>query len=237
MKTSPNGIDRIKQLEGCRLNAYRCAAGVPTIGYGHTAGVKMGQSITQEQADAFLREDLVKSEREVEKYDGVYHWNQNQFDALTSFAYNIGSIDSLTACGKRSVAEIAEQMLRYNRANGKELDGLTKRRMAERELFIMPAPQSVQAASAEQTHVQLNYRPGKTYRVEADGLRIRTKRASQSTLALPSAAVIGHIARGSRIKNLATARVGDAIWMYAGLDQSNREQWICADTGKKAYVV
>lgn len=132
---------------------------------------------------------------------------------------------------------IVEKMLLYNKAAGRVLDGLSKRRAAERDLFLKPVLQSVQAASAEQTHVQLNYRPGKTYRVEADGLRIRTKRASQSTLALPSAAVIGHIARGSRIKNLATARVGDAIWMYAGLDQSNREQWICADTGKKAYIV
>lgn len=237
MKTSQNGIDLIKRFEGCRLTAYRCAAGAPTIGYGHTAGVKMGQSITQKRVEAFLREDLEKYERNVQKYDGTYHWNQNEFDALVSFAYNVGSIDQLLAGGSRTKKMIVEKMLLYNKAAGRVLDGLSKRRAAERDLFLKPVLQSVQAASAEQTHVQLNYRPGKTYRVEADGLRIRTKRASQSTLALPSAAVIGHIARGSRIKNLATARVGDAIWMYAGLDQSNREQWICADTGKKAYVV
>ena len=59
MKTSQNGIHIIKQFEGCRLAAYKCAAGVPTIGYGHTAGVKMGQTITQEQADSRpLKADL-----------------------------------------------------------------------------------------------------------------------------------------------------------------------------------
>ncbi len=62
MKTSKNGINLIKKFEGCRLTAYKCAAGVPTIGYGHTAGVKMGQAITQEKADRYLKDDLVKYE-------------------------------------------------------------------------------------------------------------------------------------------------------------------------------
>ena len=75
MKTSQIGINMIKRFEGCRLTAYRCPAGVPTIGYGHTAGVRMGQRITQEQAERFLKEDLAKFERMVQKYDSTYHWN------------------------------------------------------------------------------------------------------------------------------------------------------------------
>ena len=89
MRTSQNGINLIKQFEGCRLRAYQCAAGVPTIGYGHTAGVKMGQTITQVQAESYLKDDLMKYETKVMKYYDKYRFNQNEFDALVSFAYNI----------------------------------------------------------------------------------------------------------------------------------------------------
>ena len=92
MKTSQTGIDLIKQFEGCVLTAYKCPAGVWTIGYGHTAGVKQGQRITAAQAESYLRSDLEKYEKKVDKYSR-YGWNQNEFDALVSFAYNIGSID------------------------------------------------------------------------------------------------------------------------------------------------
>lgn len=136
MKTSQNGINLIKQFEGCRLKAYRCPAGVWTIGYGHTAGVKEGQVISQAQADAYLADDLVRFERMVEKYDEKYAWSQNQFDALVSFSYNVGNIDQLTAKGTRTKGEIADKILEYNKANGKILSGLMRRRQAERGLFI-----------------------------------------------------------------------------------------------------
>ena len=240
MKTSQTGIDLIKQFEGCRLTAYRCSAGVPTIGYGHTAGVKMGQIITQAQAEAFLRDDLEKFERAVMKYDSKYHWNQNQFDALVSFAFNIGSIDQLTNKGKRSVAEVAQKMLAYStmKVNGVKVEspGLRKRRETEQALFLKPVQQEIQAASIDASHLQLNYQPGETYTVAVDGLRIRTKAAVQSPLILPNAEIIGIMEKGIFVKNQATARVGDAIWMYVGLDKKGREQWICADTGSKAYV-
>lgn len=236
MKTSQNGINLIRQFEGCRLTAYKCAAGVWTIGYGHTAGVKEGQEITRAQAESFLKDDLAKFEREVMKHDDKYHWNQNQLDALVSFAFNIGNIDQLTANGSRSVQTIAEKMPQYNKAGGKVLDGLTERRKKERELFLKPAQQNLKAASANAGHVQLNYQPGKKYAVYAEGLRIRTKKASQPPDVLPDGTVIGNVKNGSKVKNLATARVGDQIWMYIGLDKQNREQWICADTGDKAYV-
>lgn len=135
MKIGQSGINLIKQFEGCILEAYKCPAGVWTIGYGHTAGVTQGQKITQAQADAFLVEDLAKFEKKVEKYS-KYSWRQNEFDALVSFAYNVGSIDQLTANGARSRQVIAEKMLLYNKSKGVVLPGLTRRREAERKLFL-----------------------------------------------------------------------------------------------------
>ena len=237
MKTSKNGIELIKKFEGCRLTAYKCAAGVPTIGYGHTAGVKMGQAITQEKADRYLKDDLVKYEKNVEKYVGKYHWNQNEFDALVSFAFNIGSIDQMTANGTRNRKTIAGKMPQYNKAAGKALDGLTKRRAAELELFLKPVRQDLQAASMEPGHIQLNYRQGGKYRVMVEGLRIRTKKAAQDAINLLNADIIGIMGNGAEVANHATARVGDQIWMHIGLDKKGREQWICADNGSKAYVV
>lgn len=137
MKTSERGIALIKSFEGCRLTAYKCPAGVWTIGFGHTGGVGKDDKITQDQAEAYLVADLSRYEKNVAKY-AKYEWNQNEFDALVSFAYNIGSIDGLTAKGTRSKQEIAEKILLYNKAAGKVLTGLEKRRKAERELFLTP---------------------------------------------------------------------------------------------------
>lgn len=136
MKTSQTGIDLIKKFEGCRLDAYKCPAGVWTIGYGHTAGITAGQKISQAQAEAYLRADLEKYEKKVEKYTHRYRWTQNEFDAMVSFAYNLGSIDKLTVNGTRTKNVIAEKIILYNKAGGKVLAGLTKRRQAERELFL-----------------------------------------------------------------------------------------------------
>ena len=136
MKTGQAGIKLIKQFEGCRLTAYKCPAGVWTIGYGHTQGVQPGQTITQTQAEQMLVADLGKYESNVNKYQDKYKWSQNEFDALISFAYNIGGIDKLTAGGTRTRQEIADKMLLYNKANGEVLSGLTRRRQAERELFM-----------------------------------------------------------------------------------------------------
>lgn len=136
MKISQEGINLIKCFEGCRLTAYRCPAGILTIGYGHTGDVREGQTITQDYAETLLRQDLITCELKVDKYNPRYTWRQNEFDALVSFAYNIGSIDQLTASGTRSRTEIAEKMLLYNKAGGKVLAGLKRRREAERELFL-----------------------------------------------------------------------------------------------------
>lgn len=137
MRISENGLNLIKSFEGCRLTAYKCPAGVWTIGWGHTGGVKAGQKITQAEADQMLVSDMAAYESKVNKYS-KYNWNQNEFDALTSFAYNVGSIDQLTANGTRSHTEIAAKITQYNKGGGKVLAGLTKRREAEKKLFLTP---------------------------------------------------------------------------------------------------
>ena len=140
MKTSSKGVSLIKSFEGCRLKAYKCPAGVWTIGYGHTAGVKEGDTITQEQADEYLRNDLAKYEKAVLNYDSIYHFNQNQFDALVSFTYNcgVGNLKNLTQSGKRTLAQISTKLPLYNKAGGVVLRGLQRRRAAEKELFDTP---------------------------------------------------------------------------------------------------
>ncbi len=138
MKISKTGLKLIEQFEGLRLKAYKDAVGIWTIGYGHTRGVAAGQTITKAQAEEFLRNDCAKAEAAVMKYYSTYKWNQNQFDALVSFAFNIGNIDGLTAKGTRSVGVIAQKILLYNKAGSKVLAGLTKRRQAEAKLFTTP---------------------------------------------------------------------------------------------------
>lgn len=140
MKTSDNGIQLIKKFEGISTKAYFDAVGKLTIGYGHTTNVSIGQIITKEQAEIYLKEDLQRFEDNVNKYNKTYNWNQNEFDALVSFAFNTGSIDTLTINGRRSKKVICEKMLLYNKGTInkelKEIPGLTTRREAEQELFL-----------------------------------------------------------------------------------------------------
>ncbi len=138
MKTSQRGIDLIKQFEGLRLTAYKCPAGVYTIGYGHTRGVKRGMKITEEEASAYLTADLRNSEKAVERYDSIYHWNQNEYDALVSFTFNCGATNlrSLLRNGGRNRSKIAATLPLYRKAGGKVLKGLERRRAAEKALFL-----------------------------------------------------------------------------------------------------
>lgn len=134
------GIELIAKYEGCRLEAYKCPAGVWTIGYGHTAGVQPGQTITQQQAKEMLVSDAVKFADYVNSYvsKGIISFplNQNQFDALASFTYNCGPGSLKTLVSGRSAMEVAEKLPAYNKGGGKVLNGLTKRRNEERELFL-----------------------------------------------------------------------------------------------------
>lgn len=141
MKISQTGLNLIKSFEGCRLVAYKAVSTEKyyTIGYGHYgADVTKGMRITQSRADALLVSDLAKFEAKVNKYQAKYNFNQNQFDALVSFAYNVGSIDGLTNNGKRTIAQISTKFAAYNKSGGKVLTGLTKRRAAEKKLFDTP---------------------------------------------------------------------------------------------------
>ena len=140
MKISENGLKLIEQFEGLRLTAYKATRRDKyyTIGYGHYgADVKQGMTITEAQAEAYLRQDVAEAEASVNKYSG-YRWNQNQFDALVSFAYNVGGIDGLTNNGKRSVAEISAKLPEYVYSGGVKLEGLVRRRAAEKALFDTP---------------------------------------------------------------------------------------------------
>ena len=150
MKISKNGINLIKRFEGVRLKSYKAdpSEKLWTIGYGHY-GVADGLTITQAKAEEYLVKDLAKYEKKVNKYLSKYNFNQNQFDALVSFAFNIGSIDQLTANGTRNFAMISMKMLEYNKCGGKELAGLTRRRKAERELFMTPIEPECSTASAK----------------------------------------------------------------------------------------
>ena len=135
MRDITKAIEIIKKYEAGRLTAYKCPAGVYTIGYGHTKGVKKSDKITQEKAEEYLQADLVRFMKNVDKYDKTYHFTNNEYCALLSFAFNLGSIDQLTAYGTRSKKTIASKMLLYVNCNGKPLRGLINRRRNEFNLF------------------------------------------------------------------------------------------------------
>jgi len=139
MRTGRDGVELIRHFEGCRFDAYLCPAGVWTIGYGHTADVKEGDSIDQEAAEAFLIEDLEKFEQAVTRLVEV-PLTQQQFDALVSWTFNLGAGNLAESTLLRKLnnyqyAEVPEQMMRWVRAGGKVLEGLVKRRAAEAALF------------------------------------------------------------------------------------------------------
>lgn len=140
MRTSGRGINLIKQHEGLRLEAYRCPAGIYTIGYGHTAGVRRGDVIDERRAEQLLADDLKKFEAVVNREcPGI---NQNQFDALVSFTFNLGETNlrksTLLKCVKANPdgQNIYTEFLRWNKSKGEVLPGLIRRRKAEADLYF-----------------------------------------------------------------------------------------------------
>lgn len=139
MKASAKLINVIKSFEGFRSKAYKCPAGVWTIGYGHTKGVKAGMMITEWKAEQLLREDLKTFEKSVNAL-GVCK-TQGQFDALVDFAYNCGTANLLSSTLLKKIKagatqeEICYQFSRWNKAGGKVLPGLVKRRAWEAARF------------------------------------------------------------------------------------------------------
>lgn len=139
MKISENGLKLIIDFEGFCPKATKAVKTEKyyTIGYGHYGkDVEENQSITKEQALKLLKKDMKRFETKVMKYNDCYNFTQNEFDALVSFAYNVGNIDQLTAKGTRTKKEIADAMLLYIKSGGNVLNGLRKRRNKERELFL-----------------------------------------------------------------------------------------------------
>lgn len=140
MKTSHKGIALIKEFEGLRLKAYKCPGGVWTIGYGHTAGVKPGMVISEAQAEEYLMADLIASEKYLN--DLRLAINQNQFDALISFIYNVGTGNFSSSTLLRKVKanpldkSIMDEFLRWVYSKGRVLPGLQRRRLAEMKLYF-----------------------------------------------------------------------------------------------------
>lgn len=141
MELSKNGIELIKKFEGCRLTAYLCPAGIPTIGYGSTyyedgSKVKMGDKITQERAEALLI-NVAKN-----FYHQIKGINQNQFDAITSFCFNLGNGNFNKSNLKRKITlnpndpTITDEFMKWTRAGGRILNGLVARRRAEAQLYF-----------------------------------------------------------------------------------------------------
>ncbi|MER1467028.1 lysozyme [Enterobacter hormaechei] len=145
MQTSDKGIALIKQFEGCKLTAYQDSVGVWTIGYGWTQHVdgkpiRAGMTIKQETAERLLKTGLVSYESDVSRLVKV-GLTQGQFDALVSFTYNLGagSLSTSTLLRKLNAGDYAgaaDEFLHWNKAGGKVLNGLTRRREAERALFL-----------------------------------------------------------------------------------------------------
>ncbi|WP_431608531.1 lysozyme [Enterobacter hormaechei] len=145
MQTSDKGIALIKEFEGCKLTAYQDSVGVWTIGYGWTQlvdgkTIRAGMAIKQETAERLLKTGLVNYESDVSRLVKV-GLTQGQFDALVSFTYNLGarSLSTSTLLRKLNAGDYAgaaDEFLRWNKAGGKVLNGLTRRREAERALFL-----------------------------------------------------------------------------------------------------
>ncbi len=147
MQISQKGLDLVKRFEGFRAKPYLCPAGVPTIGYGSTYyenGVKVkltDRSISEEWAEELLRRNMVHYERGVDAMTKD-HVNQNQFDALVSFAYNVGLVKYKNSTLLKRInanpndPDIEKQFMRWVRAGGKVIKGLITRRQAEATLYF-----------------------------------------------------------------------------------------------------
>ena len=142
MKTSNKGIELIKKHEGFRAKAYKCPADKWTIGYGHTLNVKSTDVITKEQGEYFLRQDVEHAEKEVNKHN--LNINQNQFDALVSFVFNLGVGNFSRSTLLRRIKAypnditIRREFARWVYAGGKILPGLVTRRKEEADLYFTP---------------------------------------------------------------------------------------------------
>lgn len=222
MQTSKKGIDLIKKYEGLYLHAYKCPARVLTIGYGTTNAdkeitcftINSNTIITKEKAEELLKKSITKKyEPLVNKYNDIYKFNQNEYDALISFCYNIGSITQLTQKGKRTKKEIAAAMVKYNHAGGKVLKGLTRRREEEQRLFLTPAKQENKNTIKAETKSKKNI-----YVVTSVGLNVRAGTGKKYK-------VLDVLKKGDRVE------IDKVVKNWGRIKNVNR--WICLDYTKK----
>lgn len=140
MKASEKAYSLIRQFEGLKLTAYRCPAGVRTVGYGHTSGVVPGMIITKEQAEEFLKQDIATAENIINAE--CRNLRQCQFDALVSFVFNVGGENFRKSTLLKKIEanpddnSIMDEFLRWVYAKGVVLQGLQKRRLAEMRLYF-----------------------------------------------------------------------------------------------------
>lgn len=220
MRTSKNGIDLIKKYEGLYLHAYKCPAGVLTVGYGTTNAdkeitcftINKNTTITKEKAEELLKKSIEKKyEPLVNKYNEIYKFNQNEYDALISFCYNIGSITQLTQKGKRTKKEIATAMVKYNHADGKVLKGLTRRREEEQKLFLTP--------------------------VKKDNKKDNKQNNKKNIYVVTSAGLYVRAGTGKKYKALDVLKKGDKVEIDKVVKNwgriKNVNRWICLNYTKK----
>jgi lysozyme len=140
MHIGTNGLALIKSFEGCKLEAYEDVRGIWSIGYGHIAGVSQGSCITESEATIYLQQDVGWAERVIDLQVSIA-LTQNQFDALVSFVYNVGSGNFATSTLLRhlndnAINEAANEFVKWDKADGQVVPGLLRRRQAERDLFL-----------------------------------------------------------------------------------------------------
>jgi lysozyme len=203
-----NGLDLVKHFEGLYTDAYFCPAGVPTIGYGHTANVELGQCITPQEAENILQDDMQKFAVAVDNAI-VVELNDNQFAALVSFAFNCGAgnLRASTLCRKLNAGDydcVPSELGRWVKATdpstGKKrsLAGLVKRRAAEGTLFLKPLNEQTDS-SVDKMPQKVDAEPDmmvEQYKVNArSGLRMRAGAGADfeilSTLPLNTILLIG----------------------------------------------
>ena len=140
MKTSGEGVALIRKFEGCEVQAYQCSASVWTLGYGHTRDVSEGDTCTKDEAEQILISDLQEFEGYVNDLVKI-PLDQNQFDALVAWTFNLGptnlkSSTLLVRLNDNNLDDVPHQLRRWNKAGGKVLDGLVRRREAEALLWL-----------------------------------------------------------------------------------------------------
>lgn len=230
MHISKNGLDLIKKYEGLYLKAYKCPAGVWTIGYGTTnadktiTGLTINKNtvITKEKAEEYLKKSIEKKyEPNINKYLKKYSFNQNQYDALCSFCYNIGSIDQLVNKGNKSIKNISNDIVLYNKAAGQVLKGLVNRRKEEQKLFNTPVKKEIKKEIKKESNKKL-------YQVTSCGLNVREAAGTKNK-------IINGLEKGDKVeikKILSNWGEIKRIITKKGVEKSGKG-WICLNYTKK----